>query len=223
MKKILIADDEVKYRKLIKLFLESANYKVFTAENGLKLLDLYSQNTDAALIILDIMMPEMDGIETCKVIREYSPVPIIMLTALGDINSEVGGLKSGADDYISKPFNSDKLIARVDALIRRTSLVEETQLEKVGIRFNEDSYTIEYNDGSCELTLKEYMLLKLMVINKNQVMLRETLMDKIWGFNYEGDPRTLDTHIKSLRSKTGPLGLQITTVRGKGYYYRSEI
>lgn len=220
--KILYADDEIKYQKLVSLFLKNQGYDVYTTSNGEEMITLFSKHPDADLIILDVMMPIMDGLETCTYIRESSQVPILMLTALGDIKSEVNALNLGADDYISKPFTNEKLVARVAAILRRNKMNEETYLQVDGLAFNETNYHIEFDRTSFALTQKEYHLLKILVIHKNQVLTRDSILDKVWGIAYQGDPRTLDTHIKSLRSKIGQASSRIQTVRGKGYYYRSE-
>ncbi|MCH4887803.1 response regulator transcription factor [Acidaminobacter sp. JC074] len=223
MAKILYAEDEMKYRRLIELFLRGEGHDVMTAPNGQELLDLYSKHPDTDMIILDVMMPVLDGLETLKIIRTYSSVPILMLTALGQVQDEVTGLKIGADDYISKPFSNEKLIARVTALLRRNKIKELKRLEDGNLAFSDPNYTVTYGSLSIVLTQKEYHLFKVLVLNKNQVMERDSLLDKVWGYAYEGDPRTLDTHIKSLRNKLGKMAKQIVTVRGKGYYYRSEL
>lgn len=221
MAKILYADDEIKYRRLLELFLRNQGYQIYTASNGEELLDLYSDHPDTDLVILDIMMPIMNGIETCAALREITTVPILMLTALGDIENEVEGLEVGADDYIAKPFSNEKLIARVAAFLRRKQIQENESLSVDGLRFNESNNEVSINEVTCILTQKEFVLFKVLVMNKDQVILRETLLNKVWGFNYVGDPRTLDTHIKSLRSKIGVHGEWIKTARGKGYFYRS--
>lgn len=221
MDKILIADDEIKYRRLIKLFLENRGYEVHAAEDGAALLTLFSKHPDSRLIILDVMMPNLDGYETCKAIRDISSVPILMLTALDEISSEVKGFNQGADDYIAKPFSNELFVARVNALLRR-HLQEQTSLEmKEGITFDEKNYSVDSSYGCVRLTQKEYYLLHVLVMNKDQIFSREQLLNNVWGYDYEGDPRTLDTHIKSLRKKIGDLAKSIITVRGKGYYYRS--
>lgn len=221
MKTILYADDEIKYRRLIKMFLENYGYRVLTAENGLEMLDLYDKHKEASLIILDVMMPEMDGHEVCRIIREASNVPILMLTALSEIHDEVSGLKLGADDYIAKPFSNEKLIARIEALFRRTKALEREIIREAGFTLSDINLTVSKNDMVEQLTLKEYLLLKTLLMNKDQILLRDQLLDKVWGLSYEGDPRTLDTHIKSLRNKLGKYGTHIKTRRGQGYYFRS--
>lgn len=220
--KILFADDEIKYRRLVELFLKNQGYKVFTAPDGEALLDLHSKHSDTSLIILDVMMPKLNGIETCQSIRTYSKVPILMLTALGDVHSEIKGLEAGADDYISKPFSNDRLVARVHALIRRQQIIESQTLEVDDLSFDDTSYQVVHGKTMYQLTQKEFCLMKALVSHKGQVLVRESLLNKVWGINYDGDPRTLDTHIKSLRAKLKDLGHKIQTVRGQGYYYRSD-
>lgn len=220
MKRILYADDEAKYRRLVKLFLSNQGYEVITVDDGEQVIDEFFKHNDFDLVILDVMMPVVDGIEACKAIREYSTVPIIMLTALGDVKDEIKGLEIGADDYIAKPFSNEKLVARVNSLLRRTQINERTQFESEGIMFDDVLLQVSYDDHQYDLTLKEYKLMKALILNKNQVLSRSQLLDLVWGFDYEGDPRTLDTHIKSLRAKSGRIGERIKTVRGKGYYYQ---
>jgi len=193
---------------------------VIAVEDGEEAINVFYRRPDIDMVILDLMMPYIDGIEACKTIREFSDLPIIMLTALGSVHDEVKGLNVGADDYIAKPFSNEKLIARVNALFRR---VEQTEIQSIsgdGLTFNETTLTVSFDEIDIQLTLKEFNLLKLMVVHKNQVLSRLQLLDKVWGYDYEGDPRTLDTHIKSLRSKCDIFSDRIQTVRGKGYYYK---
>jgi len=220
--KILYADDEPRYRKLVKLFFKEAGYTLITVSNGLEALEHMYDNTSIDLIILDVMMPIMDGWETCKEIREFSNVPIIMLTALDDEHNEIYGIDNGADDYISKPFSHDLLNARVKSLLRRVNKNKDDLLSDEGFGFDETRNEILYDGHSIELRPKEYELLKALVMNKNIVLSREQILNKVWGFDYEGDRRTVDTHIKSLRSSLGQLGDRIVTLRGKGYCYRGE-
>ncbi len=220
MKRILYADDEAKYRRLVKLFLSNQGYEVITVDDGEQVIDEFFKQNNFDLVILDVMMPIVDGIEACKAIREYSSIPIIMLTALGDVKDEIKGLEIGADDYIAKPFSNEKLVARVNSLLRRTQINERTQFESEGMMFDDVLLQVSCDDHQYDLTLKEYKLMKALILNKNQVLSRSQLLDLVWGFDYDGDPRTLDTHIKSLRAKSGHVGEHIKTVRGKGYYYQ---
>lgn len=222
MSKILYADDDIKYRKLIKIFLSNQGHDVLTAIDGLKLLELYDSNKDADLIILDVMMPNMDGIETCRTIRQASNIPILMLTALGEINDEVKGLEEGADEYISKPFSNKKFVARIDALLRRTVKQDKQFFSEEGYIFNDTLLLVSSDTKSIKLTQKEYLLFKTLLKNKDQILSRCMLMDMVWGLNYYGDPRTVDTHIKTLRHKLEDDGVNIETSWGVGYYYRSN-
>jgi len=220
--KILYADDEAHYRRLVKMFLEESGYSVVTAENGQEALEIIHDDKDIQLVILDVMMPVMDGWVTCKAIRKISHVPILMLTALDDVNSEVFGLENGADDYISKPFSHELFIARVKGLLRRLQTIEEDQLSGEHFKLDETNNSVIINEEEIPLRPKEFELLKALLLNKNKVLSRDQILNLVWGFDYYGDRRTVDTHIKSLRSKMGDLGEQIVTLRGKGYCYRGE-
>lgn len=222
MGKILYADDDDRYLELVKLFLSYEGYSVLTASDGLELLDLYDQNKDADLIILDVMMPEMDGKETCSVIREFSDVPILMLTALGDLQNEIKGLEIGADDYISKPFSNKKLMARIKALLRRSSTTNQHFYSDEGMTFDENQLTVTTASEVVTLTPKEFLLLQTLLKNKNQILSREQLLDCVWGLSFDGDPRTVDTHIKNLRCKLVSHSNFIKTLRGRGYGYRNN-
>ncbi|MBK5242369.1 response regulator transcription factor [Clostridium sp.] len=222
MSKILYADDDLKYRKLINIFLSNQGHDVLTAVNGLKLLELYDSHRDADLIILDVMMPEMNGIETCSTIRQTSNIPILMLTALGEIHDEVKGLKEGADEYIAKPFSNEKLVARINALLRRTVKQDEEFFSEEGYTFNDTLLLVSNGNKSIRLTQKEFLLFKTLLKNKGQILSRGMLMDRVWGLDYYGDPRTVDTHIKTLRQKLEDDGINIETSWGVGYYYRSN-
>ena len=217
--KILYADDEKNYRKMIKMFLEKEHYEVFTAGDGLQVLELLNLYKDIALIILDVMMPKLDGWKTCREIRKQSDVPILMLTALDNADNEAFGIDNGADDYIAKPFTHKIFMARIKALLRRSQKNKLNRFKDEGMEFNETKNSIHINDIVISLTPKEYELLKCLVLNKNLVLSRTKLLDKVWSYDYFGDPRTVDTHIKSLRAKLGPAGSRITTLRNKGYCY----
>ena len=218
--KILYADDEKNYRKMIKIFLEKEHYEVLTAGDGLQVLELLNLHKDITLIILDVMMPKFDGWKTCREIRKQSDVPILMLTALDNTDNEVFGIDNGADDYIAKPFTHKIFIARIKALLRRSQKNKLTRFKDEGMEFDETTNSIYINGNTIPLTPKEYELLKCLVINKGLVLSRDKLLDKVWNYDYFGDPRTVDTHIKSLRAKLGPAGSRITTLRNKGYCYR---
>lgn len=221
--KILYADDDENYRRLVKIFLEKESYRVVTANDGLQVIDLLCVQKDIDLVILDVMMPELDGWETCREIRKAWDIPILMLTALDDINSEVFGIENGADDYVAKPFSHEILMARVKALLRRTRRSKLKKIADEGMELDETKNSVHINDSVICLTPKEFELLKFLVFNKGLVLYREKILDNVWGYDYFGDPRTVDTHIKSLRSKLGKEGTRIITVRNKGYSYRGEI
>ncbi|PAB58349.1 response regulator transcription factor [Anaeromicrobium sediminis] len=218
--KILVADDEANYRRLVKMFLEQANYEVLTVSDGNEVIDILNQCNDIDLVILDVMMPKLNGWQTCQEIREKSSIPIIMLTALGDVTNEVHGIEKGADDYISKPFSHEVLIARVGGLLRRVRRNEQEQFHDEGMAFEESTNSVYIDDKRISLRPKEYELLMCLVLNKSIVLSREQILDKVWGYNYFGDPRTVDTHIKSLRARLGEIGKRIRTLRNKGYSYR---
>jgi len=220
--KILYADDEAYYRRLVRMFLEKEGYEVVTAENGEEAIDVISTRKDIDVVILDVMMPVVDGWEACKKIRSMSNIPILMLTALGDVTNEVYGIESGADDYISKPFSHEVLIARVKGLLRRVNNNIKAKMEDEGMVFIEAENAVTIKGNMSHLTPKEYELLEFLVMNKEIVLSREKILDKVWGFDYFGDPRTVDTHIKSLRAKLGDESARIKTLRGRGYTYRGE-
>lgn len=220
MGKILFADDEANYRRLVKMFLEQADYKVLTANDGKEAIDILSEHNDIDLVILDVMMPRLNGWQACQRIREESSIPIIMLTALGDVNSEVQGIEKGADDYIAKPFSHEVLVARIGGLLRRVRINRKAQLQDEGLIFEESSNSVYIDDERIQLRPKEYELLICLVLNKSIVLSREQILDKVWGYDYFGDPRTVDTHIKSIRAKLGDIGKRIRTLRNKGYCYR---
>jgi DNA-binding response OmpR family regulator len=218
--KILYADDEVRYRTLIRAFLEKNNYKVDTAENGQSAYEMFCNHSmKYDLIILDIMMPQMDGWETCKLIRQNSDIPILMLTALGDEIHEIHGINTGADDYISKPFSYPLLLARIDALIRRKRKSERNVLTIAGLALDEAGHEISLNGKALDLTPREYNLLLYLAKNLGQSLSREQILDRVWGYDYNGDTRTIDTHIKSLRSKLGDIGPCIKTIYRYGYKF----
>ncbi len=218
---VLYADDEPQYLRLVKIFLENERYEVLTACDGQSLIDLLGKRPDAALAILDVMMPGMDGLATCAAIRSYSKVPILMLTALGDEAHEIRGIDTGADDYLAKPFSRDLLVTRVKALLRRARVTEPVLLEGNGVLLNLESRKAFVDGNTVALAFREFELLRFLMINMNAVCGRERILDRVWGYGYEGDPRTLDTHIKSLRQKLGNAGYCIATCRSVGYSFRS--
>jgi len=219
---ILYADDEPKYLRLVRMFLEREHYAVLTAEDGPSALAMLGKRPDTALVILDVLMPRMDGYEACRAIRSFSRVPILMLTALGDEPHEIRGMDTGADDYLPKPFSRDLLCARVRALLRRAGTDAPAVLSAGGITLDAGTREVTADGGSVALSFREFELLRFLMGNANAVCARERILERVWGYFYEGDPRTLDTHIKSLRRKLGGAGARIVTCRNVGYSFREE-
>ena len=218
--KILVVDDESRMRKLVKDFLVKKDFLVLEAENGEQALDIFFEDKDIALIILDVMMPKVDGWEVCKEIRKNSRVPIIMLTAKSDERDELLGFKLGVDEYISKPFSPKILTARVDAIIRRTYLVDSSEIVKEGlIEIDKAAHTVKVDGENIELSFKEYELLLYFIDNKGIALSREKILNNVWNYDYFGDARTIDTHVKKLRKKMGDAGECIRTIWGVGYKF----
>ena len=216
--KILVADDESRMRKLVKDFLIKSNFEVLEAEDGSQALDLFYATKDIALIILDVMMPKMDGFEVCREIRQTSQVPIIMLTAKGDERDELQGFQLGVDEYITKPFSPKILVARVEAVLRRTNQAEETELlEYGGIVVDKTASSVTIDGKPVDLSFKEFELLTYFMENKGIALSREKILNHVWNYDYFGDARTIDTHVKKLRSKLGDKGDLIKTIWGVGY------
>lgn len=215
--KILVVDDESRMRKLVKDFLVKKDFNVIEAENGEQAVDIFYDNKDIALIILDVMMPKMDGWEVCREIRKYSKVPIIMLTAKSDEKDELLGFDLGVDEYISKPFSPKILVARVEAILRRTNAFEEDILEAGGIVVNQSAHEVKIDGKVIELSYKEFELLTYFITNKGVALSRERILNNVWNYDYFGDARTIDTHVKKLRSKLGDKGKYIKTIWGMGY------
>ena len=216
--KILVADDESRMRKLVKDFLIKSNFEVLEAEDGSQALDLFYATKDIALIILDVMMPKMDGFEVCREIRQTSQVPIIMLTAKGDERDELQGFQLGVDEYITKPFSPKILVARVEAVLRRTNQAEETELlEYGGIVVDKTANSVTIDGKPIDLSFKEFELLTYFMENKGIALSREKILNHVWNYDYFGDARTIDTHVKKLRSKLGDEGDLIKTIWGVGY------
>lgn len=218
--KILVVDDESRMRKLVRDFLTKSNYDVLEAEDGSQALDIFFEQNDIALIILDVMMPKMDGWQVCKEVRSYSKVPIIMLTARADERDELQGFELGVDEYISKPFSPKILVARVEAILRRTSQfnAEET-LETAGIVLDKTAHIVTVDGKTVELSYKEFELLSYFMENKGIALSREKILNSVWNYDYFGDARTIDTHVKKLRSKMGEKGDLIKTIWGMGYKF----
>ncbi len=220
--KILVVDDESRMRKLVKDFLVRKNYEVIEAENGEQAVDLFFSDKDISLIILDIMMPKMDGWQVCKEIRQYSKVPIIMLTAKGDEKDELQGFELGVDEYISKPFSPKILVARVEAVLRRTVAADGEVIEIGGITLDKAAHLVKIDGTSIDLSYKEFELLSYFVTNKGVALSRERILNNVWNYDYFGDARTIDTHVKKLRSKMGEKGDYIKTIWGLGYKFEVD-
>ena len=216
--KILVVDDEARMRKLVKDFLSKSGYEVLEAEDGSQALDIFFEQNDIALIILDVMMPKMDGWQTCREIRQYSKVPIIMLTAKSDERDELQGFQLGVDEYISKPFSPKILVARVEAILRRTNqMAEDEKLEAGGIVLDKAAHSVTIDGQPIDLSYKEFELLAYFLENKGIALSREKILNNVWNYDYFGDARTIDTHVKKLRSKMGEKGDLIKTIWGMGY------
>ena len=220
--KILVVDDESRMRKLVRDFLVKKGYEVLEAADGEEALDLFYADKDISLIILDVMMPKMNGFEVCKEIREHSKVPIIMLTAKSAEGDELNGFGLGADEYISKPFSPKILVARVEAILRRTNQLEEKQLLIAGpIRLDRAAHIVMIDGEQVELSYKEFELLTYFMENEGLALSREKILNSVWNYDYFGDARTIDTHVKKLRSKMGKHGDCIKTIWGMGYKFIS--
>ena len=217
--KILVVDDEARMRKLVKDFLSVKGFTVLEASNGEEAVDLFLEQKDIALIILDVMMPKMDGWETCRTIRKYSQVPIIMLTARSEERDELQGFNLGVDEYISKPFSPKILVARVEAILRRSNAVSSDLIEIGGIRIDKAAHQVTIDGQNIDLSYKEFELLTYFVENQGIALSREKILNNVWNYDYFGDARTIDTHVKKLRSKMGEKGDYIRTIWGMGYKF----
>lgn len=218
--KVLVVDNEVRIRKLVKDFLVKKEYRVLEAADGEEAVKVFFENNDIALIILDVMMPKMDGWQVCREIREYSKVPIIMLTAKSDEQDELTGFELGVDEYISKPFSPKILMARVDAILRRTSKLDENGVITAGnIVVNKVAHTVEVNGKPVDLSYKEFELLVYFMENQGIALSREQILNNVWNYDYFGDARTIDTHVKKLRAKLAKEGDYIKTIWGMGYKF----
>jgi DNA-binding response OmpR family regulator len=220
--KILVVDDESRMRKLVRDFLSKKNYEVIEAENGEQAVDIFFETKDIALIILDVMMPKMDGWQVCREIRQYSKVPIIMLTAKSDEKDELLGFELGVDEYISKPFSPKILVARVEAILRRANALEEEIMEVGGIVLDKAAHQVKIDGVNIDLSFKEFELLSYFVTNQGVALSRERILNNVWNYDYFGDARTIDTHVKKLRSKMGQKGDYIKTIWGMGYKFEVE-
>lgn len=219
--KIMVVDDESRMRKLVKDFLGKRGYDVVEAENGEVAVDTFFEQNDISLIILDVMMPKMDGWQVCREIRQYSKVPIIMLTAKSDEKDELLGFELGIDEYISKPFSPKILVARVEAILRRTNNGGEENIEIGGISINKTAHEVTVDGQPIELSYKEFELLTYFVTNEGVALSRERILNNVWNYDYFGDARTIDTHVKKLRSKLGEKGDCIKTIWGMGYKFEA--
>lgn len=214
--KILVVDDESRMRKLIRDFLTKSGYEVLEAENGEEAVDIFLEEKDIALIILDVMMPKMDGWETCREIRKNSKVPIIMLTAKSSEEDELRGFDLGVDEYISKPFSPKILVARVEAVLRRSNAGSDEILTVGDIVIDKSAHRVTVEEREVELSYKEFELLTYFAENRGIALSREKILNNVWNYDYFGDARTIDTHVKKLRSKLGDKEY-IQTVWGLGY------
>ena len=221
--KILVVDDESRMRKLVKDFLTKKNFQVLEAGNGEEAMDIFYEEKDIALIILDVMMPKMDGWEVCREIRKNSKVPIIMLTARSDERDELLGFDLGVDEYISKPFSPKILVARVEAILRRTGQNNpEDVISAGGIVIDKAAHLATVDGKPMELSFKEIELLTYFLENQGIALSREKILNSVWNYDYFGDARTIDTHVKKLRSKMGDKGEYIKTVWGMGYKFEVD-
>lgn len=221
--KILVVDDESRMRKLVKDFLEREGHTIIEAVDGMEAMDIFYENKDISLIILDVMMPRMDGWQVCREVRALSQVPIIMLTARGEERDELQGFELGVDEYISKPFSPKILVARVNAILKRGgSAVSEDLIDAGGIVIDKEAHLVKIDDVPIELSVKEFELLTYFVENQKMALSREKILNNVWDYDYFGDARTIDTHVKKLRSKLGEKGNYIKTIWGMGYKFEVE-
>ena len=221
--KVLVVDDEARMRKLVKDFLKKKNFDVIEAADGEEALDIFFSTKDISLIILDVMMPKIDGFEVVKEIRQYSKVPIIMLTAKDKEIDELMGFDLSVDEYISKTVSLKILVARVEAIIRRTNnMIDNEVLHAGGIEINLQGQVVKIDGEEIELTNKEFDLLHYFFVNQKVALSRETILNNVWNYDYFGDARTIDTHVKKLRNKLGEKGAYIKTIWGKGYKFEVE-
>ncbi len=220
--KVLVVDDEARMRKLVKDFLSVKGFLVVEAEDGEQALEMFFAQKDIALVILDVMMPKMDGWEVCKTIRQYSQVPVMMLTARGEERDELQGFKLGVDEYVSKPFSPKILVARVEALLRRSQGTPADTSEAGGIRIDKAAHQVTIDGQVIDLSYKEFELLNYFMENQGLALSREKILNHVWNYDYFGDARTIDTHVKKLRSKMGEKGDYIKTIWGMGYKFEEN-
>ena len=220
--KILVVDDEARMRKLVRDFLSKKEFAVLEAGDGGEAVDLFFADKGISLIIMDVMMPSMDGYEAVRTIRQYSQVPIIMLTARGEERDELLGFELGVDEYISKPFSPKILVARVEAILRRSMAAKTDSIEAGGIVLDKAAHQVSVDGKPVELSFKEFELLTYFVENQGLALSRENILNHVWNYDYFGDARTIDTHVKKLRSKLGKQGEYIKTIWGMGYKFEVE-
>ena len=221
--KILVVDDEARMRKLVRDFLEREGFKVLEAENGMEAMELFYEDKEIALLILDVMMPKMDGWQVCREVRQSSQVPIIMLTARSEERDELQGFELGVDEYISKPFSPKILVARVEAILRRSHALDAGATEDAGgIIIDKAAHQVTVDGKPIELSYKEFELLSYFVENQGIALSREKILNNVWNYDYFGDARTIDTHVKKLRNKLGEKGNYIKTIWGMGYKFEVE-
>ncbi|MEI3176314.1 MAG: response regulator transcription factor [Lachnospiraceae bacterium] len=220
--KVLVVDDESRMRKLVSDFLTKKDFVVVEAGDGEEAVDLFFEQKDISLIIMDVMMPKMDGYEAVKTIRQYSQVPIIMLTAKSEERDELQGFQLGIDEYISKPFSPKILVARVEALLRRSGTVKTDSVQVGGIVLDKAAHQVTVDGKPVDLSFKEFELLTYFVENQGIALSRENILNHVWNYDYFGDARTIDTHVKKLRSKLGSKGDYIKTVWGMGYKFEVD-
>ena len=220
--KILVVDDEARMRKLVKDFLVRSGYSVVEAADGEEAVNVFYEQKDIALIILDVMMPKMNGYEVCEEIRRESRVPVIMLTAKSDERDELKGFDLGIDEYVTKPFSPKILVARVEAILRRSGAGKtEDIMDLGGIRVDKSAHEVTIDGKSLELSFKEFELLTYFMENNGIALSREKILNNVWNYDYYGDARTIDTHVKKLRSKLGDKGELIKTIWGMGYKFEA--
>ena len=221
--KILVVDDESRMRKLVRDFLEREGFCVLEASDGIEAMEHFYQDKNIALLILDVMMPNMDGWQVCREVRQTSKVPIIMLTARSEERDELQGFELGVDEYISKPFSPKILVARVTAILRRVNALDAGQvIDAGGISIDKAAHQVKIDGKEIELSYKEFELLSYFVENQGIALSREKILNNVWNYDYFGDARTIDTHVKKLRSKLGGKGNYIKTIWGMGYKFEVE-
>ena len=221
--KILVVDDESRMRKLVKDFLEREGFEVLEAGDGMEAMEIFYEEKEIALIILDVMMPKMDGWQVCREVRQSSKVPIIMLTARSEERDELQGFDLGIDEYISKPFSPKILVARVEAVLRRTHGIDASSvMDAGGIEMDKSAHMVKIDGKEIDLSFKEFELLTYFVENQGIALSREKILNNVWNYDYFGDARTIDTHVKKLRNKLGDKGNYIKTIWGMGYKFEVE-